>query len=609
MTDSGREPLFLAEAARILNAGQTRSLLLTGNVHDLLPCPGEAGEGVEWLPLVDLLVRRWSVPDRLLLVVELNGPIRFRREGDRETLRAAWVRWRTGLGDDERAVRRMVDGKPFVGEEEAVAAAFDDHLQRAVGNPTVAFELLRQLCLCSRTMIAGRPALGPDLVLVVEAADLALPEAPVPSLSQADRRRIAICRDWFLDPGFMDGGDSVVLLAESRSLLNQRVARLPQLLEVAVPAPDTATRRAFVDSFARARGPETTVAEGGPGALAESTAGLSLLALRQLLRGASHRRSPIDRSEVVAKVGSFLETELGEGVVEVKKPSHTLDDAVGFRRLKTFLRTELVPRIDADPAVALPGAAVAGPIGGGKTFLFEALAGELGIPVLVLKSIRSQWFGQTDVLFERLRRAIEALDRVLIFVDEADTQFGGVGPSTHDTERRLTGRIQAMMSDPALRGRVFWLLMTARIHRLSPDLRRPGRVGDLIIPVLDPAGEDRAEFLDWVLAKALGRDPSTAERDGLDGAMPGSSAAAFAALRSLLAARVRTKGEPLELAEALAVAGDILPPAIGETRRYQTLQALVNCTRRSLLPDPGVGPEGRERWLEEIRSLEASGIS
>ena len=49
-------------------------------------------------------------------------------------------------------------------------------------------------------------------------------------------------------------------------------------------------------------------------------------------------------------------------------------------------------------------------------------------------------------------------------------------------------KIQAMMSDPALKGRVFWLLMTARIHLLSPDLRRPGRAGDLIIPVLDPEG-------------------------------------------------------------------------------------------------------------------------
>ena len=57
-----------------------------------------------------------------------------------------------------------------------------------------------------------------------------------------------------------------------------------------------------------------------------------------------------------------------------------------------------------------------------------------------------------------------------------------------------------MMSDPKMRGKVIWLLVTARIHMLSPDLRRPGRVGDLIIPTLDPEGEDREAF------SSLGRE-------------------------------------------------------------------------------------------------------
>ena len=95
--------------------------------------------------------------------------------------------------------------------------------------------------------------------------------------------------------------------------------------------------------------------------------------------------------------------------------------------------------------------------------------------MLVLKNIRSQWFGQTDVIFERLRRVLEhGVEKGGDFVDEADTQFGGVGAETHATERRLTGKIQAMMSDPKLRGKVMWLLMTTRIHLSVPDIRRPG---------------------------------------------------------------------------------------------------------------------------------------
>ena len=50
------------------------------------------------------------------------------------------------------------------------------------------------------------------------------------------------------------------------------------------------------------------------------------------------------------------------------------------------------------------------------------------------------------------------------------------------------------------------------------------------------------------------------------------------------------------------------PPAIGLTRRYQTLQALVNCTRRSLLPEPDIDEEQRDLWREQLRQLELRGI-
>ena len=57
------------------------------------------------------------------------------------------------------------------------------------------------------------------------------------------------------------------------------------------------------------------------------------------------------------------------------------------------------------------------------------------------------------------------------------------------------------------------------------------------------------------------------------------------------------------------VVQDQILPAIGQTRRYQTLQALVNCTRRSLLPNPDVTEDDRESWQAEIRRLEAMGIN
>ena len=67
-------------------------------------------------------------------------------------------------------------------------------------------------------------------------------------------------------------------------------------------------------------------------------------------------------------------------------------------------------------------------------------------------------------------------------------------------------------------------------------------------------------------------------------------------------------GGRLDLEAILPVVTNQLPPAIEATRRYQTLQALVNCTRRSLLPDPHVKEEQRKEWATELRLLEAKGV-
>ncbi|MCX8036165.1 MAG: ATP-binding protein [Candidatus Sumerlaeia bacterium] len=599
---------FLRSAGRILNAGQARTLVLSGNIHDLFALPHDGG-AVEYVPLINLLTAQWNVPDHILVVYELNGPIRFLRPGDRDKVRDAWLKWRTGLDSNQLAVEVMLSSGKVQAELEQMRKTFDANLSDAVGNPTMALELLRQLCLCSRSTLGGKPILREDLIVIIEGADLLIPEGEITHLSDADRHRISICQDWFSDPGFMNGGDCVTLLAESRSLINRRVARLPQIIEVAIPAPDAAQREQFILWFDERQPPDRKLRLwGSVEELAKLTAGLSIHALMQLLKGACHEGRTLSPQDVVAKVEEYIQSQLGEEVVEFKKPGHTLDAVVGFSKLKRFIRTELIPRFRASGPEALPGAAVCGPIGGGKTFIFEAMASELDIVVLTLKNIRSKWFGETDVIFERLRRVLDALAKVVIFVDEADTQFGGVGADTHETERRLTGKIQAMMSDPQLRGRVIWLLMTARIHLLSPDIRRPGRVGDLIIPVLDPEGSDREAFLRWTLEKVMDREPAPEELEKLNRATESYSAASFASLRSELRAKAAVKGTPLDFAEIAAIFDDHIAPAITDTRRYQTLQALVNCTRRSLLPDPAAGPNERRAWEAEIRALEAKGV-
>jgi len=594
---------FFGQIGRILNSGESQCITLTGNIFDQFYC----NEKDRYEPLLDYLLHKWDLPetrDIIKIIYELNGPIRFLHDEDKDLVKRAWHILVTGRSPNEDAIERLA--RPHLRRERVDhSEEFEDILAKhAINNPTTALELLRQLCQASRLQIEGNPLKGKEFLIIIEGADMIVPEGEVSRLADRDRRNVAICRDWFCDPGFMNGGDSVILLTESKAKLNSEISRLPHLLEVQVGSPDKEQRLHFISWFIGKSGKRKPKLWSTQDELASYTAGLTLVAVMQLLKAAGHTGSKIQPDDVSSKIKEFLVSQLGEGVVEFKKPKHTFDDVIGHSKLKAFIIEWLIPRVKKG---TLSGAAVGGAIGVGKSYLFEAVAAMLGVPVLVLKNIRSKWFGETDVVFERLRRILEAFHQVLIFVDEADTQFGGIGPDVHATERRLTGKIQAMMADPALKGRVIWLLLTARINLLSEDLLRRGRAGDVIFALTDPDGQDRQDFINWVLKPVI-EETGEILVERIEHETKGFSAADFASLRDDL--KVEADGQTLSEEKIIEVIHNRIPADTTDFRRKQTLHALLKCTDRRLLPEDYEDIDAqREMWKKELAELERLSVS
>ncbi|MBN1974247.1 MAG: ATP-binding protein [Sedimentisphaerales bacterium] len=598
---------FLTKLGRTLNAGQSKIVALTGNILDLFFSEKEN----DYVPIKNFLLSNWNIPEMnkwfILAVYELNKPVEFLNDKDRDDIKKAWVQVHTRYETDP-AIARVV--RPFSVEkaEKQAEENFESDLRQTAENSIFALEFLRQLCLVSRVKVDGKQILNRDLIILVEGADLLIPQGDASRLSETDRRKIAICRDWFCDPEFMNGRDSVIFIAESRSRLNEEVSHLPQLLEVEIPSPDEGQRDSFISWFIKKQPEDTKTKfrEGGSmQELAGLTAGLSIHALMQLLKEKSYSGERIEESDIIIKVSDYIVSQLGgEDVVEFYRPKHKLSDVVGNVKLVKFLKEKFIPRIKLKEG-CISGAIVCGPIGSGKTFIFEAVAADLGIPVLVLKNLRSKWFGETDVIFERLRRCLESLGKALIFVDEADTQFGGVSQDVHETERRLTGKIQAMMSNPVLKGKIVWLLMTARISQLSPDIRRPGRCGDFIIPVLDPVGEDLKAFISFVL-KPVMKNISEQFLSEIARLTEGYYAASFACLKDdLISYKISQKGRELSENEIKEIILDRILNKGGKARRMQELNALLNCSHRSLLPCAEDVELSIKKWEEELKRLES----
>jgi SpoVK/Ycf46/Vps4 family AAA+-type ATPase len=108
------------------------------------------------------------------------------------------------------------------------------------------------------------------------------------------------------------------------------------------------------------------------------------------------------------------------GLIEVLKTKRTLNDIYGLDSIKAWLRQDFELWRKNDTAALPKGYLSCGPVGTGKTYLVECLAGEASVSVVKLKNFRDKWVGSSEGIF----RLIHALGRCYVFIDEADQGLG-----------------------------------------------------------------------------------------------------------------------------------------------------------------------------------------
>src|SRR4029450_10030745 len=192
------------------------------------------------------------------------------------------------------------------------------------------------------------------------------------------------------------------------------------------------------------------------------------------------------------------------GLLEFIEPRWTLDTVVGHEAAKRRLREDaaLLKRGALD---SLPmGYLLCGPVGTGKSFLAQCVSGEIGAPCVILKNFRSKYVGETEGNLERVLSVLRAMGPVIVIGDEADAargrleRGGSSGPPS-----RVFGMIAAQMGDTRYRGRIIWMLLTARPDMLPIDLKRQGRA-EVPIPLFYPAEENEIRQMFVILARKLG---------------------------------------------------------------------------------------------------------
>jgi SpoVK/Ycf46/Vps4 family AAA+-type ATPase len=273
------------------------------------------------------------------------------------------------------------------------------------------------------------------------------------------------------------------------------------------------------------------------------------------------------------------------GLIEFIESAKTLDDIHGQEKVKAWLRQDIALWQQSDLAAMPKGYLLCGPVGTGKTFMVECLAGEARVPVVKLKNFRDKWVGSTEGNLERIFRLLQALGRCYVFVDEADQAIGRRDSSSGDSG--ISGRIYSMLAEEmgssTSRGKLIWILASSRPDLIEVDLKRPGRI-DVKIPLFPTTTSQESFSLIRALCQKRGINLQDSDFTSLESIMPLLlTPGAAEALAVKIYRQVRTSSSsPLDAVRSCLT--DYQNPVSLETMEFQIRLAVREASDLEFVP-------------------------
>jgi ATP-dependent 26S proteasome regulatory subunit len=565
-------PAWASQLADLYFSGTTAAFVLCGNTYDLFRIGGDETSryGVLAEFLAEQLFGRWS----LVLHYDLGRGLR------------------AFAGRDEHRLKEMV----------TLANRKLGDLSALPKDPAATFALIDRFV---RMNIMAAEDDRQSLALIMDQASYVFPAGEPGRLNMQASSQLVTMLNWAMSPHVKRLNMAFVMVDEKLADLSDRLTGNPHVATIEVPLPDEKGRDAFIKATTADRA-LTEFSEFDAGELAKLTAGISHTDLNVLIQSARESGKRLDASVFRSLKKRLLERQC-HGLLEFIEPRWTLDTVVGHVAAKSRLREDaaLLKRGALD---SLPmGYLLCGPVGTGKSFLAQCVSGEIGVPCVILKNFRSKYVGETEGNLERVLSVLRAMGPVVVVVDEADAALGSrESEGDSGTSSRVFAMIAAQMGDTQYRGRIIWMLLTARPDLLPIDIKRQGRA-EVHIPLFYPTEESEIRQMFVILAKKLGSQlvledvPPIPQLGHLSGAdIEGMVGRALRA--SILA------GANHVTREALAqVASEFIPSTQGLERELQETAAILECTDRQFLPPPIVKKTdvqgGRAALQERLTAL------
>ncbi len=393
-----------------------------------------------------------------------------------------------------------------------------------------------------------------------------------------------LIRDWSVEAVFTRIPLATFLLTDAIHDLHPILANNSRAasFKITLPEPETITR------YLASLGDHEVLADfaGQTDHLGTQLAGLSLGAIDGLVKLTAYKKQRLTPESLSKLKKSLVEKECG-GLIDFIDSPRTLDDLHGQDAVKAWLRQDIALWRKGETAALPMGYLLCGPVGTGKTYLVECLAGEAGVPVVKLNNFRDKWQGTTEGNLEKIFRLLAALGKCFVFIDEADQALGKRDSGSSDAG--LSGRIYSMfaqeMSNSANRGKLLWILASSRPDLIEVDLKRPGRV-DVKIPIFPTATPEEGFHLIRALCRRRGVELPEDRFADLRALIPDLLTPGAAEALSVRVFRALKTGNTTDAGAVLAtVLADYQPPVAREVMDFQIGLAAREATDLEFVPE------------------------
>ncbi len=548
MNDASTLPAWTEDIRAKYESGVASQFLLHTNIYDVYPLGGE------YLRLREFLTQALAgAPQMLVAYYNLAEGLTFPSEPMLREFLAFY------------AVRGTLAGRSAAqpDEWEAIRAELRD--------PRPVLPVLGRLL-----------GVRNNVCVFIDHVEKIAPAGDVAALALDDRRHIAMLQRWGFEPAFLARNNFVILVSEHQSTVHPDLWRgNPQLDSVRIPFPDESERLRFIE-VALQRAP--LEAEMTPQRLAGLTAGLSLVKIEGLLKQARRGDAKLTFDEVTRRKNELIEDEYG-GLINVVEPRHGLDAVAGMQAAKDELRVVIDAFRRGDAANVPMGIGLIGPPGIGKSYIGIAIAKEVGVPIVEIGNLRAEYVGQSERNSEKVINFLESMGAVAVLWDEIDQTYGQRGErGDSGVSQRLWGMWSKFLGDSRHRGRILVIWMTNRPDAMDEATKRPGRLGDLKIPIFY-AADDPIGVLRIVAGrfKAQVPDDLALIAEKIAGYSPAEIEALVTVARRTAP---RQDGTPVLTADHLITTAERYRPTRNETMvEFMELHAALESTFQDFLPE------------------------